>query len=191
MKFVRFLEGLGKDWVTRYKSNRIVLSGGRQISISEWAKGLPKGKFERVVLKCKDRSKEVYYVCSRTVRMNGFEKRTRVVVSYSEEKFEKMENPYFYCTNRLDWEVNRIMWTYARRFEIDAFYRDAKQNLGLEEYELRKIKGVSRHLQMIFVVHTLLSLGPVDRTAGKAMVYLETISSVCRWAFAEILRSFI
>jgi SRSO17 transposase len=191
VEFVRFLEGLGKDWVTRCKSNRIVLSGGRRIPISEWAEGLPKGEFERVVLECKDGSKEVYYACSRTVRMKGFEKRTRVVVSYSEEKFEKKEDPYFYCTNRLDWEVNRIMRTYARRFEIDAFYKDAKQNLGLEEYELRKIKGVSRHLQMILVAHTLLSLGPEDRAAGKAMVYLETIGSACRRAFAEILRSFI
>ena len=191
VEFVQFLEGLGKGWVTRCKSNRIVLSGGRRISISEWAKGLPKGEFERVVLKCKDGSKDVYYACSRTVRMNGFEKRTRVVVSYSEENFEKMEDPYFYCTNRLDWEVNRIMRTYARRFEIDAFYKDAKQNLGLEEYELRKIKGVSRHLQMILVAHTLLSLGSVNRAAGKAIIYLETIGAACRQAFAEILRSFI
>ncbi len=60
------------------------------------------------------------------------------------------------------------------------FYKDAKQNLGLDEYELRKIRGVSRHLHMILVAHTLLSLGSVDRAAGKAMVYLETIGSACR-----------
>ena len=74
------------------------------------------------MLKCKDGSREVYYTCSRTVRMKGFEKRPRVVVSYSEEKFGKMEDPYFYCTNLLDWKVRRIMRTYARRLEIDAFY---------------------------------------------------------------------
>lgn len=191
VKFVRFVEGLGKDWVTRCKSNRIVFSGRRRVSISEWARGLSKEDFERVVLKRKDGSKEVYYVYSRTVRMKGFKDRLRVVVSYLEEKFEKREDPYFYCTNRLDWEMRRVMRTYAKRFEIDAFYKDAKQNLGLEEYELRKIRGVSRHLHMILVAHTLLSLGSVDRAAGKAMVYLETIGSACRRAFAEILRSFI
>jgi len=186
--FVDFLEGLGKDWVTRCKSNRIVISWRRR-PMSEWAKGLPKKDFERVVLERKDGSKEVYYACSRTVRFERFEKRVRVVVSYSEEKFEKREDPYFYCTNRLDWEVKRIMRTYARRFEIDAFYKDAKQNLGLEEYELRKIGGIRRHLQMILIAHTLLSLSSVDRAAGKAMVYLETIGAACRRVFAEILRS--
>jgi len=83
------------------------------------------------------------------------------------------------------------MRTYARRFEIDAFYKDAKQNLGLEEYELWKIGDIKRHLQMILIAHTLLSLGPMDRAAGKAMVYLETIGAACRRTFAEILRSFI
>ena len=115
----------------------------------------------------------------------------RTVVSYSEEKFGKKEDPYFYCTNRLDWEVRKIMQTYGRRHEVDAFYKDAKQNLGLEEYEFRKIGGIKRHLQMILIAHTLLSLGPVERAAGKAMVYLETIGAACRRAFAEILRSFI
>ncbi|MDI6884170.1 MAG: hypothetical protein QMD00_03405, partial [Hadesarchaea archaeon] len=36
-----------------------------------------------------------------------------------------------------------------------------------------------------------LSLGSADRAAGKAMVYLETIGSACRRAFAEILCSFV
>lgn len=188
--FVRFLDGLEKDWVTRCKSNRIVISGMRR-PISEWAKDLPKEDFERVVLERKDGTKDVYYACSRTVRMDGYGKRVRVVVSYSEKKFEKREDPYFYCTNRLDWETRRIMRTYARRSEVDAFYKDAKQNLGMEEYELRKIGGIKRHLQMILIAHALLSLGPADRAAGKAMVYLETIGAACRRVFAEILRSFI
>ena len=188
--FADFLEGLGKDWVTRCKSNRVVISGVRR-PISGWAGDLPKKDFERIVLERKDGSKEIYYACSRTVRLEGFEKRVRVVVSYSEEKFEKREDPYFYCTNRTDWEVRRIMRAYAKRFEVDAFYKDAKQNLGMEEYELRKIGGIKRHLQMILTAHTLLSLGPADRAAGKAITCLETIGAACRQAFAEILRSFI
>jgi hypothetical protein len=86
----------------------------------------------------------------------------RTVVSYSEEKFGKKEDPYFYCTNRLDWEVRKIMQTYARRHEVDAFYKDAKQNLGLEEYELRKIEDIKRHLQMILIAHT----PPFPRSCG-------------------------
>jgi hypothetical protein len=100
-------------------------------------------------------------------------------------------DPYFYCTNRLDWELKGIMRIYAKRSEVEAFYKDAKQNLGMEEYELRKMRGIKRHLQMCLTAHTLLSLGPMDRAAGKAMVYLQTIGAACRRVFAEILRAFI
>ena len=192
VEFVHFVEGFGKDWVTRCKSNRLVLAGGKWTSLSEWARSLPAENFERVVLRGKDGSKAVYRACAKTVRMKGFKgRKLRVVVSYEEEKFGKREDPYFYCTNNLNWETRRIMQTYARRFEIDAFYRDAKQNLGLEEYELRKIRGVSRHLHMILVAHTLLSLGSGDSAVARAVIHLDTIGSACRRAFAEILRSFI
>jgi SRSO17 transposase len=127
--FVDFLEGLGKDWVTRCKSNRVVISWRRR-PISEWARDLPKRDFKRVVLEHKDGSKEVYYACSRTVRFEGFKRRVRVVVSYSEEKFDKREDPYFYCTNRLDLELKRIMRTYPKRSEADVFLQGRETEFG-------------------------------------------------------------
>jgi SRSO17 transposase len=55
--------------------------------------------------------------------------------------------------------TNKILKLYAKRWRIDAFYRDAKQNLGFEDYEMRKLEGVRRHLSMVFIAHTLLVLG--------------------------------
>ena len=70
--------------------------------------------------------------------------------------------------------------------------RDAKQNLGLEDYELRKLRGVRRHLTMVFVAHALLELGlKRDATLGKLAACLETIGAKCRRACAEVLQSFI
>ena len=50
--------------------------------------------------------------------------------------------PKFIATNRLDWDVKTILKTYLKRWKIDSFYRDAKQELGLEDYELRKLRGI-------------------------------------------------
>jgi hypothetical protein len=35
----------------------------------------------------------------------------------------------------------------------------SSQNLGLEDYEVRKISGARRHIQMVFTAHVLLVLG--------------------------------
>ena len=78
----------------------------------------------------------------------------------------------------------------------------------MEEYEMRKIEGVRRHLAMVLIAHTLLVLGPVPTTTqssgssnkdtklrsidvARADACLETIGSRCRLAYREVLVSFI
>jgi hypothetical protein len=109
------------------------------------------------------------------------------MVSYTEEDLGERRNPRFYATNRLNWDARRILRTYDRRRQIDAFHKNTKQNLGSEEYELRKIKGANKRLQMILVAHTLLSLGSRGRATGRAVACLETTGAACRRILAELL----
>ena len=123
--------------------------------------------------------------------------RARVVVSYDNPELEG--EPHFYCSNKLDMKADKLLNVYARRWKIDSFYRDAKQNLGMDDYELRKIEGVRRHLAMVLISHTLLVLGPAAESSSKLRsidvartdACLETIGSRCRLAYREVLVSFI
>lgn len=93
-------------------------------------------------------------------------RRVRIVVSY--ENKELKGDPHFYCTNKLDWDIYKILSLYARRWRVDVFYRDSKQNLGLEDYEVRKIRGARRHISMVFTAHTLLVLGSAFVTGSSS-----------------------
>ncbi len=86
-------------------------------------------------------------------------KRVRVIVSYSKLDGE----PNFYCSNKPDLKADKMLNVYARRWKIESFYRDAKQELGMEEYEMRKIEGIRRHLAMVFIAHTFLALGAIHQ----------------------------
>lgn len=76
----------------------------------------------------------------------------------------------------------------------------------MDDYEMRKIEGVRRHLAMVLIAHTLLVLGPVAAAAAgssssssklqsidvaRTDACLETIGSRCRSAYREVLVSFI
>ncbi len=135
-----------------------------------------------------DGSTKVYHVYEKVVTLAKHQQRVKVFVTYEDLDGE----PSFFCTNRLDWGKGEALRRYAKRWEIDAFYRDAKQNLGLEEYELRKLRGIRRHLTMVFIAHALLELGlKRDATLGKLAACLETIGARCRRACAEVLQSLI
>jgi len=102
----------------------------------------------------------------------------------------------FFVTNKLDWEEKKILSTYAKRWTIDAFYRDAKQELGFEDYQVRKLKGIKRHWYLVFVAYSLLRLGMAKgglgkwlnaETIGKACkdVVIESIDSLVKWIYGK------
>lgn len=116
--------------------------------------------------------------------------RVRVFFSYLDEKLTG--EPKVLATNKLNWDVKTILETYLLRWKIDAFYRDAKQELGLEDYEVRKLQGLKRHWLMVFLADTLLQLNAkADVFVEHVKSSLETVGSTCRYAALEILRSFI
>jgi len=75
---------------------------------------------------------------------------------------------------------------------IETFYRDAKQHLGLEDCELRLLKGIRRHRDLVFLAYTLLTLesstGPLTKWIKSNVV---AIGGKTRLAYSEILRSFL
>jgi len=185
------IQSLKKDWVFESKSNRLVMMPSGYVHLSDWAKTIPKERFISVKARY-ERKERTFWCCSKNVTMKK-QGRVRVLVSYDNPEFSG--EPVFLCTNRLDWNEFKIVKVYAKRWRIDAFYRDAKQNLGLEEYEMRKIGGVRRHIAMVFIAHTLLELGSGASKPGieaaKAGTCLDTIGSRCRIAYTEVLVSFI
>lgn len=69
----------------------------------------------------------IYYVYEKVVTLAKHHQRVKVFVTY-----ENLGGaPSFFCTNRLDWGKGKALRRYAKRWEIDAFYRDAKQILGM------------------------------------------------------------
>lgn len=193
-------QSLGKTWIFQSKSDRVVLMPEGWVHLSEWAKTVPKEKFKPVKVRYKD-NEQTYWCCEANLRMRSIEgEKVRVVASYDSPELNG--EPNFYCSNKLDVKADKLLNVYAKRWKIDSFYRDAKQNLGMEDYEMRKIGGVRRHLAMVLIAHTLLVLGPVPSSsnedtklrgidAGRADACLETIGSRCRLAYREVLVSFI
>jgi hypothetical protein len=155
---VSLIESLKKDWVFGCKSDRVVLMPNGWTSLSEWSKTIPKDKFKPVNV-WYEKKKHVFYCYAANLKMRSLDgRRIRIVVSYDNKELKG--DPHFYCANRLDWNIYQILSLYARRWRVDVFfYRESKQNLGLEDYEVRKISGARRHIQMVFTAHVLLVLG--------------------------------
>ena len=183
-----YIESLGKDWVAGCKINRLILFNGKEVSLADFLKTVPPEEFKGVTLKTSD-GERTFWTYAKNVTLKKHCQRVRVVFSY-EDKVEG--EPKVLATNRLNWDAKTVVETYLLRWRIDAFYRDAKQELGLEDSEVRKLHGSKRHWLMVFLADTLLQLNPkAERLVERVRGGFETVGSTCRYAATEVLRSFI
>jgi SRSO17 transposase len=185
---MKCVEELGRDWVAGCRSNRLILMPGGWTSTSAYIERVPRSRFREVKIET-EKGERRFWTYAKNVTMKG-RWRVRIVVSY--ENPELKGEPKILATNRLDWDVKTIIKTYLKRWRVDSSYRDAKQMLGLEDYELRKLRGIRRHWLMVFLAHDLLQLstrngGPI----GWMKAGLASVGSRCRYAAMEVLKSFI
>ena len=171
----------GWDWITQAESNRIVHHKGEELNVTELAKRLPVGQFKMVKVKG-----EAYALCGLLVWMQKVGD-VKLVISKEEDNF------HFYVSNRLDWAEKQVLEAYKVRQSIDVFYRDAKQNLGLEEYQMRRGRGAIIHWHLAFNAYTLLallrrSLGQASHRLGRCLV---TLGDVCRWVKRQCFRKLV
>jgi len=186
---IKYLASIGKEWVFASKSNRKICVKGLWMPLREFANTLTQKDFKEVKITRTNGKVLSVWAFSKTVRMNKVG-RVKIVISYLDEPFKG--DPFILVTNRKEWLAVKILSTYAQRWPIETFYRDAKQNLGLEHCELRILKGIRRHWDLVFLAYTLLQIeslsGPLSKWIKSNVV---TIGGKCRIASAEILRSFI
>jgi len=169
------------DWVTQAESNRIVHYEGQRMNVTELAETLPEKRFKTVNVRGEDftlHGIEVWMPKAGNVKL---------VVSREKDGF------HFYVTNRLDWSDRQVLEAYKVRHTIDDFYRNVKQNLGLEEYQMRKGRGAIIHWHLVFTAYTLLTLlrQSISKTSNRLGKCLTTLGDVCRWVKRQCFRRLV
>ena len=108
---------------------------------------------------------QTYWTFSRTVRIPGLGK-VRLVISF--QKADLTGSYAIVVPNRLDWNAERIIAAYLRRWPIETFYQDGKGLLGLDEYRMRNAEAIQKHWCLVFVAYSFLHLDclPPSPTKG-------------------------
>jgi hypothetical protein len=171
----------GYDWVTQAESNRIIYYKGEKLNVTELSRRLLEEQFKTVKVKG-----EAYSLCGFQVWMQKVGD-VKLVISKEEGDF------HFYVSNRLDWSEKQVLEAYKVRQSIDVFYRDAKQNLGLEEYQMRRGRGAIIHWHLAFNAYTLLALlrYSVRKASSRLGKSLVTLGDVCRWVKRQCFRRLV
>lgn len=178
------LESWGLNWVSRLKLNRTYLTdGGRSAKILGYFEGLPASAWETAEI---DGRRETF--AARTLTLSNHERVKVIALKKTGEKEEMI----LLVTNAKSWKPESVIRTYNHRWTIETFYRDGKQNLGLESCMLRSAEGAKRHLTLGFVAFTLLQLGAQHPRLGRLIQdHAASVGTMCQRAVTETARIFL
>ena len=176
--------GRPRGYVGDLKTNRNLEWKGRIIKASDLAASIPPE--DRKELRQGDR-RQWYFTA--TVRIPDVKHKVRIVILW---RYRHDPEPIkILVTNRITWEVTRILQVYRYRWTgTETFHRDGKQQLGMGDCQLRDPQGQTRHMYLVMLAYSLL-MSELKQGRAKEWVLhrLMTIGEACRAMLKVTLRT--
>jgi hypothetical protein len=135
------------------KINRIISPCGMKMSVREYAETLAESKrkelFHLVTVKGRR-----YYVYRYEGNLNGFENAI-VLLSYPEKAFGKEKALRVFISTNVALSDEKILQLYVSRWEIEVYFRDCKNKLAVDRYQIRSAKGIKRFWLITSIAYNL------------------------------------
>ena len=135
------------------KTNRIISPYGLKMSVREFAVKLVEAKCKELfhLVSVKGRR---YYVYRYEGNLNGFENAV-VLLSYPEKAFGKEKALRVFISTNIALTDEEILHLYVSRWEIEVYFRDCKNKLAVDRYQIRSAKGIRRFWLITSIAYNL------------------------------------
>jgi len=176
------VHGRGRGYVGDLKFNRKVIFKGQRIKAEEPAALIPPEDRKLIEI---DGDKQWYF--TRSIRIDGVDHPVRIVILWKRRNGKTARK--ILLTNQTRWEIGRILRVYRHRWRgTECFHRDGKQHLGMGDCQLRKGRGQTRHMYMVFLAHSVL-MRQLRRGRARtwALERLTTLGQACRAVMRQTL----
>jgi len=159
-----------------------------KLTVEELVISLPPSCFNQMVKIHKDGKEQVRYIWGADFKVSFLNGTKRIVVSKPDPYTKNMDEIDVYVTNNLSLSDKEIVSHASRRWKIDDFYRDAKDNLGFDQYQVRSLKTIKRHWYLVFLAYTFLKMSKLKgafQRVFKPNVSLNTLGDLLK-AFRKL-----
>jgi hypothetical protein len=113
-------------------------------------------EFVPVQIPRKNGSSDTKYVWAMRLKIKGIPGKRWVVIEKPTPQETDIAKIEFYLSNAPDWPPGEIVLAYHLRYFIDQFYGEGKDDLGFDQYQVRKDRRIRRHWYLVFTAYSFL-----------------------------------
>ena len=154
-KIINTFAAKGFHTIGALKTNRMLYPFGLKKKLSEFAVlvSVSRSDFNLVTVK-----KQKYYVYRYEGKRNGIENAV-VLLSYPEKAFGNPKALRAFLSTDVSLTTNEILSCYVCRWQVEVFFRQCKDKLALDRYQIRSAKGIQRYWLLMSLAHYICVMG--------------------------------
>lgn len=137
------------------KTNRIVYPCGIKQKISEFALQLRKTDAAVSLVTVGSRS---YYVYRYEGKLNGIENAV-ILISYPKDAFHEPKALRAFISTDVSLSTHEILDRYVERWPVEVFFRQGKDKLAFDQYQIRSSRGIRRYWLLMSLAHLIACTG--------------------------------
>ena len=154
-KIVNAFQEKGFFTIGAIKANRLVSLENGKMQISQLVHSLHLAGISPDLVTV---GKRQYFVYRLEVALNGIEQ-AAILISYPRDAFGVPSALRAFINTDLALSTDAILHFYMERWNIEIFFRQAKQKLALDKYQIRSSQGIKRFWLLMSLAHFICCTG--------------------------------
>ncbi|MDS0528600.1 transposase, partial [Clostridium sp. SHJSY1] len=142
----------GYHLIGALKTNRVIYPKGINIQVKDFAQYIEKND---VCIVTVNNSK--YWVYRYEGNLNGIDNAV-VLFCWPENAFKKAGSLHAFLCTDIDLSTKTILEYYSKRWPIEIFFKQTKNNLGLNSYQVRSTQSIDRMLVLISLTYIFCTI---------------------------------
>ena len=169
-KIINTFAGRGYHTIGALKTNRMLYPFGIKKKLNEFAAllSVTHSDFHLVTVK-----NQKYYVYRYEGKLNGIENAV-VLLSYPEKAFGIPKALRAFLSTDVSLSTDEILSYYVCRWPIEIFFRQCKDKLALDSYQMRSAQGIRRFWLLMSLAHFMCVTG-----TGKSCSFENGYHQIC------------
>lgn len=175
VKLVNYIANKGLFWISEAEADRQISYRGKWVRADELVKLIPSTKFNKKVTLTNTKGEETsFFVYSFVTKVKGLPGKVNICVAIGKWHLNDPKDTHVFVTNDLKIGAKEIVKKYSLRWSTEWMFRDLKENVGFDHYQVRTMRGITRHWYLCFLAYSFLTWMKLNAYCQRAVDFKPT-----------------